>query len=66
MLYLYVLMSISLQIMAVKFIFHASPQVPKGHVWLEGDNATNSTDSRCYGPVPAALIRGRVVWKVMP
>jgi signal peptidase I len=35
--------------------------VPPGHVWLEGDNAVNSTDSRYYGPVPAALVKGRVV-----
>lgn len=26
--------------------------VPKGHVWLEGDNSENSIDSRTYGPVP--------------
>ena len=41
----------------------AAAQVPKGHVWLQGDNATNSTDSRNYGPVPVALIRGRVILK---
>ena len=40
--------------------------VPPGHVWLEGDNAANSTDSRAYGPVPAALVRGRVFAKVWP
>ncbi|KAM9147811.1 mitochondrial inner membrane protease subunit 1 isoform 1-T5 [Pangshura tecta] len=37
--------------------------VPKGHVWLEGDNLRNSTDSRCYGPVPYGLIRGRICLK---
>uniref|UniRef100_A0A8V0ZH52 Mitochondrial inner membrane protease subunit n=1 Tax=Gallus gallus TaxID=9031 RepID=A0A8V0ZH52_CHICK len=37
--------------------------VPKGHVWLEGDNLRNSTDSRCYGPVPYGLIRGRICFK---
>jgi signal peptidase I len=41
-------------------------RVPRGHVWLEGDNARNSTDSRAYGPVPAALLRGRVVARVWP
>lgn len=40
--------------------------VPKGHVWLEGDNRDNSTDSRDYGPVPFGLIRGRVVTKLWP
>ena len=40
--------------------------VPKGHIWLEGDNPNNSTDSRHYGTVPAALILGRVLLKVWP
>ncbi|CAN0143690.1 unnamed protein product [Ascophyllum nodosum] len=40
--------------------------VPPGHVWLEGDNATNSTDSRAYGPIPLAMIRGRVFYKAWP
>ena len=38
-------------------------QVPDGHVWLQGDNLPNSTDSRHYGPVPLALIRGKVFYK---
>ncbi|XP_055579012.1 mitochondrial inner membrane protease subunit 1 isoform X2 [Falco cherrug] len=41
-------------------------KVPKGHVWLEGDNLRNSTDSRCYGPVPYGLIRGRICFKIWP
>ncbi|KAK9807296.1 hypothetical protein WJX73_009528 [Symbiochloris irregularis] len=41
-------------------------QVPAGHVWLQGDNALNSTDSRSYGPVPYALIEGRAFLKVWP
>ncbi|PSC73932.1 Mitochondrial inner membrane protease subunit 1 [Micractinium conductrix] len=40
--------------------------VPRGHVWLQGDNFNNSTDSRHYGPVPYALLRGRVFLKVWP
>ncbi|XP_026176267.1 mitochondrial inner membrane protease subunit 1 isoform X2 [Mastacembelus armatus] len=40
--------------------------VPKGHVWLEGDNLRSSTDSRSYGPIPYALIRGRVCLKLWP
>ncbi|GAA6058547.1 hypothetical protein JCM10212_006986 [Sporobolomyces blumeae] len=41
-------------------------KVPQGHVWLAGDNASNSTDSRDYGPVPIAMVRGRVVAKIWP
>ncbi|KAF0709456.1 hypothetical protein AaE_012875 [Aphanomyces astaci] len=41
-------------------------EVPKGHVWLEGDNATASVDSRHYGPIPAALILGRASYKLWP
>lgn len=40
--------------------------VPRGHVWLEGDNSSNSSDSRIYGPVPEGLIRSRVVCRVWP
>ena len=40
--------------------------IPKGHIWLEGDNPNNSTDSRHYGPIPSALVLGRVVLKLWP
>lgn len=39
-------------------------QVPEGHIWLQGDNDLNSTDSRHYGPVPYALVEGRAFLKV--
>ncbi|XP_034536215.1 mitochondrial inner membrane protease subunit 1 [Notolabrus celidotus] len=45
-------------------LFKTHTYVPKGYVWLEGDNLRNSTDSRNYGPIPYALIRGRVCLKV--
>lgn len=38
--------------------------VPAGHVWVGGDNLSNSNDSRMYGPVAMGLIRGRVFAKV--
>jgi signal peptidase I len=54
-------------------LYRAQPQsrshvltVPTGHVWLEGDNPNNSADSRSYGPVPAALIQGRVLARIWP
>ena len=40
--------------------------VPAGNVWLTGDNPAKSTDSRAYGPVPLALIEGRVVHQIYP
>ncbi|KAK8865874.1 signal peptidase I [Kwoniella newhampshirensis] len=41
-------------------------KVPKGHVWLVGDNLSNSTDSRKYGPVPIAMVKGKVLARVYP
>jgi inner membrane protease subunit 1 len=40
--------------------------VPKGHIWVSGDNAADSRDSRMYGPVPMALIHGRLFARVWP
>lgn len=41
-------------------------RVPRGHVWVEGDNASNSNDSTHYGPVPCQNLVGTVVAKVWP
>jgi signal peptidase I len=40
--------------------------IPDGCIWLEGDNPWNSSDSRNYGAVPAALIVGRVLCRIWP
>ncbi|KAK9468833.1 peptidase S24/S26A/S26B/S26C [Lipomyces arxii] len=39
-------------------------RIPEGHVWILGDNASASLDSRAYGPVPQALIVGKVTHAV--
>ena len=35
-------------------------------VWVEGDNAEASTDSRTFGPVNAADVLGEVRWRYYP
>ncbi|ATY59422.1 mitochondrial inner membrane protease subunit [Cordyceps militaris] len=41
-------------------------QIPDGHCWIVGDNLVASRDSRTFGPLPLALIQGKVVAKVLP
>ena len=41
-------------------------EVPPGHLWLEGDNKENSSDSRNYGPISEALVGGFVIWRLYP
>jgi signal peptidase I len=40
--------------------------VPEGHVWMMGDNRTNSGDSREFGPVQVDAVMGRAFWTYWP
>ena len=40
--------------------------VPKGHIWISGDNLPYSRDSRTHGPIPIALVRGKIWARVRP
>lgn len=40
--------------------------VPKGYVFVCGDNRDDSLDSRVFGPVPVSDIVGKLVFRVLP
>jgi signal peptidase I len=44
----------------------APVQVPRGSVWVMGDNRPNSNDSRYFGTIARSQIVGRTIWRVWP
>lgn len=40
--------------------------IPKGFIWIEGDNSANSSDSRHYGPIPLGLLQSKVLFRIYP
>lgn len=48
------------------FDFSFPFKVPEGHVWVMGDNRTNSADSRAFGPIDVRTIQGRGMWTYWP
>ncbi|EKM83720.1 hypothetical protein AGABI1DRAFT_110350 [Agaricus bisporus var. burnettii JB137-S8] len=40
--------------------------VPRGHMWISGDNAPLSRDSRVYGPVSMSLIESKLLLRIYP
>ena len=40
--------------------------VPKGDLWVMGDNRSNSEDSHIFGPITESSVIGRAILKVWP
>eukprot|EP00731_Ephydatia_muelleri_P003615 Em0001g3615a len=40
--------------------------IPQGHLWVEGENASNSRDSNLFGPIPQGLVMGQATHIVWP
>ena len=40
--------------------------IPENHIWIEGDNKSNSRDSRDFGPLSLNLVDGIVRGRLWP
>ena len=48
-----------------KSVQHIGNLVPPNSIWVEGENASNSDDSRTHGPISRKLMIGeaeRIIW----
>ena len=50
----------------VKRVAEPPVDVRQGTLWVLGDNAAESSDSREFGPLPLSHVRGRVTWRYWP
>ena len=44
----------------------APTKVPRGHLWVMGDNRAHSSDSRVFGAIPKSSVVGRTIGRVWP
>ena len=40
--------------------------IPNGYIWVMGDNRTNSSDSRYFGPIDVHTVTGKVFFRYWP
>lgn len=50
----------------LKRVAAAPGPLPPGTIWLRGDRAASSRDSRQFGPVPLPAVLGRVWFRYAP